>query len=421
MSKKTILIAFATTRDIRELDIFRDKYHLIFHKWDKSIFDELLIKENLSHSFCSEEKLNELIMLANTHAIDGIACTDDYPGPLFVSAVTHHLGLKGPSLSSIINCQHKYYSRLSQKQYVPFATPDFKLINHEAVKNDFDLPFPVFIKPAKSYLSRLAQKVNSLEELGELINSNIPSESFLSYLNWFIKNYSNYEFNANYLLAESLLTGSQITLDGYVFNGQVNIFGIVDTITFPNIISAKQFDYPSSLSIDVQNRMFDIAKKIMNGISYDNFLFNIEFMYDHLTDKICIIEINSRMTSQFADLYEKVNGINPYEILIDIALGNEPKVNERKGKYNFASSFVLRSFENKKVVKIPTRSEISIFSQKFPDARLEILIHEGQWLNEILQDETSYRYGLINLGAQTKDELNACFEESKQLLTFQFS
>ena len=41
-------------------------------------------------------------------------------------------------------------------------------------------------------------------------------------------------------------------------------------------------------------------------------MFNIEMMYDAATDRIGIIEINPRMASQFADLYEKVDGTNSY-------------------------------------------------------------------------------------------------------------
>ena len=56
--------------------------------------------------------------------------------------------------------------------------------------------------------------------------------------------------------------------------------------------------------------MAEIAKTLMRGMGFDNGMFNIEMMYDADADRIGIIEINPRMASQFADLYEKVDGTN---------------------------------------------------------------------------------------------------------------
>ena len=59
----------------------------------------------------------------------------------------------------------------------------------------------------------------------------------------------------------------------------------------------------------------------MEGLGFDNGLFNIEMTYDAAADRIAIIEINPRMASQFADLYEKVDGTSSYRVLLDIARG----------------------------------------------------------------------------------------------------
>jgi biotin carboxylase len=108
----------------------------------------------------------------------------------------------------------------------------------------------------------------------------------------------------------------------------------------------RALDYPSALPEDVQRRMADIAATVMPGLGFDNGLFNIEMMYDPESDVISIIEINPRMASQFADLYEKVDGTNSYAVLLDIALGRAPQFTRRQGRYAFASSIVLRSFED---------------------------------------------------------------------------
>lgn len=420
---KNILIVCPTSRDLRELKFFTQDYSIHFQDYDKNILDGVLdgYAENPPSSFEPANKLNELLQFCKNKSITAVASTNDYPGPIYSSVISKKLGLHGPHPTSVLTCQHKFYSRLMQKKWVPHASPDFRLIDPKKFnKNNFDLNLPVFVKPVKSYLSKLAQKISTHEDLEQFVQSSLPPDLFLEQLNWFLKHHSSYELNANYLIAEALLTGNQVTLEGYVFNGEVTILGIVDSIMFPGTICFERFDYPSSLPETIQKHMKDIATQFIKGIQFDYSLFNIEFMYNPLNHDIFIIEINSRMCSQFADLFEKVDGTNTYQIMLDIALGKKPVFTKMKGIYNVASSFVLRRFDNKKVIKIPTANEMTDFFHHFPHARLEIHAKEGQWLNTISQDGKSFRYGLVHLGAQTKKELFFNFEQSKHLLPFEF-
>ena len=52
------------------------------------------------------------------------------------------------------------------------------------------------------------------------------------------------------------------------------------------------------------------------------------------------------MASQFADLYEKVDGTNSFSVLLDIAQGRTPRFTRRQGRFEFAASCVLRSFHD---------------------------------------------------------------------------
>ena len=93
---------------------------------------------------------------------------------------------------------------------------------------------------------------------------------------------------------------------------------------FPGTLAFARFDYPSALPQSVQARMAEIATTVMEGLGFDNGLFNIEMMYDRETGRVAIIEINPRMASQFADLYEKVDGTNSYEVLLAVGQGRAP-------------------------------------------------------------------------------------------------
>ncbi len=423
--KKHILVVAPSPRDFRELKIHTvgENYQIHFQTYDTQKVDKLLCvhHEGGSEIYSPEAEIEQLLAYCKQHSIDAVISTEDYPGCIFASILAHHLGLPGPTPQSVLTCQHKYYSRISQKQFVPNHTPDFRLINpKESDLSKVDMSFPFFIKPVKSYFSIFANKVNDVNELITLADASVPSIAYLEPLNWFLANYSSFELDAQYLLAESLLQGEQVTVEGYVFNGEVQIMGVVDSIMYPGTICFQRFDYPSQHSETIQDAMATIAVEYIKGIKLDNTLFNIEMMYNPKTDEIHIIEVNPRMSSQFADLFEKVDGVNTYKILLDIALGKKPTFKSKAGKYNTSASFVLRRFDNKQVIQSPTTDDIAQVSQQLADSRIEIFAMAGQDLSAFKQDGKSFRYGLIHLGANNKKELFEKYELCKQKLPIVF-
>lgn len=247
----------------------------------------------------------------------------------------------------------------------------------------------------------------------------LPKE-FLHQFNWFLKHYSSCKIDARYLLVEELLSGIQVTVEGFVHNNEVTIMGITDSVMFPGTISFKRFDYPSCLPELVQKRMSVITSCFVRGVGLNNTMFNIEMMYSERKDEIKIIEVNPRMASQFADLYEKVDGYNSYSVLIDLALGKRPTIQKNKGRFACAASFVLRVFEDKKVVQVPTEEDLTCVHQAFPESRVQIFVQPGQKLSDTFQDGKSFRYGLIHLGGTTKQDLLDRYNRCMRLLPFKF-
>jgi hypothetical protein len=218
------------------------------------------------------------------------------------------------------------------------------------------------------------------------------------------------------LIAEGLLHGEQVTVEGCVHDGAASIFGVVDSIMFPGTLAFSRFDYPSHLPESVQQRMGEIAAKTMLGLGFDHGLFNIEMMYDPAADLISIIEINPRMASQFADLYEKVDGTNSFAVLLDIAQGNTPRFTRRQGECGFAASCVLRSFEDYRVVAVPNEEAVARLAQLFPGIRVELHATPGRKLSDEFQDGKSYRYGVLNLGGRDRADVLEQFAACRQRL-----
>jgi hypothetical protein len=244
---------------------------------------------------------------------------------------------------------------------------------------------------------------------------------FVRPFNDMIGAYTNFPLHASYLLAESLLEGWQVSLEGYVFAGEVHVMGVLDAIVFPGTISFKRFLYPSRLSEAVQARMKSIAQRFLSGIGYDNAPFNIEMFYDPRSDGIHIIEVNPKLASQFADLFEKVDGQSSFAVLLQLALGKRPAWNRRQGQFRIAATCVLRTFEDRKVVAVPPSEGIEAVVAEYPDALIEIHATCGKNLSDQMQDAQSFRYGLVNIGANSGSELEEKFARIRSRLPFQFA
>ncbi len=362
----------------------------------------------------------------------GVVGIDDFPACMLAAVVAERFDFSFPSFESLFLCQHKYYSRVRQREAAPEATPAFHLVDTaRAVEpSHIPLPFPLFVKPVKSYLSILARRLETFQDLSRVIAEAprrlgpVP-QMFDALVEASSLDGRSRAVPASALLLEEPLTGQQVTLDGYAYGGRTVLLGVVDSIFFPGTLSFERFAYPSRLPPRVWERMGRIAERIVTTIGLDRTLFNVEFFYRDEDDSIWIIEINGRMASQFAPLYRALHGIDMYAMQLEMALGRDPggrgvwSPDRRTGRV--AASLVLRRFQDGRVTRIPSAEDLHRLGERFPDAFVEILVREGERLSDELQDDSSYRYALLDLSAGDWEELEAKYEEAKRLLPFTFA
>lgn len=414
----TLLVVCPSHRDHRELALLSPpdvKY--LFHDYASTSLEELICNTASVADFAADplEEIETILAKVDGLGLAGVITSDDYPGSALAAVIAKRLGLPGPEPEVVLLCQHKYLSRREQAKFVPEAVPPFALID---VADGAALPeglhFPLFVKPVKSFFSIGAEKISSAAELSALLPRWADLDEFFLPLDRLLQRYAGASIGTGRLIAEGLLHGAQVTVEGFVHGGKAEIFGVVDSVMFPDTLAFSRFDYPSALPEAVQARMSEIAGTLMQGLGFDNGLFNIEMMYDPEADLISIIEINPRMASQFADLYEKVDGTSSYTVLLDIAQGRSPRFTRRQGRYGFAASFVLRSFEDHTVAALPSEEGLARLAQLYPDIRVELLGRVGHKLSAELQDGCSYRYGIVNLGGRDRvhafEQFAACRE-----------
>lgn len=421
---QTFLLLCPTHRDDRELALIgAPGTAFIRHEYASIALEEMVSQTpSATPPFADPiAEIESILTKFSRAAITGVISTDDYPGSALACVVARHLGLAGASPTANLLCQHKYYARRLQHALVPDAVPSFAIVNvEETAALPSSVGLPAFFKPVKSFFSIGAQRVDSEQQLAAVKRHWASRRAFFQPFERLFEHFVGLQMGSDYLLAEGLLTGLQCTLEGYAFGDDVRVIGIVDSVMFPGTNVFERFEYPSALPESVQDRMAAVAKALMAGLGYGNAMFNIEFIYDSVADRVSIVEINPRMASQFADLYEKVDGFNGYSVLLDLAAGREPRPSRREGPHRVAASFVLRSFEDLHVAAVPSAPSLEALSLRHPDARVEILVSAGRALSFEMQDGQSFRYGIVNLGGQDLPDLHEKFEEYRHGLGFVF-
>ncbi|MCB2174054.1 D-alanine--D-alanine ligase [bacterium] len=362
-------------------------------------------------------------------SVDGVIGFWDFPVSTVLPYIRRQAGLAGPSLTSVLKCEHKYWSRLIQEEVVPELIPEFRVVNPFAggAVEQCDLSFPFWLKPVKSVLSHL----------GFLVRDRIEFAACLETIREHIGRYArpfNYilgladlpdeirSVDGFHCIAESLISaGHQCTLEGYVLGGEIVVYGVVDSIReeTESCSSFARYQYPSMLPAAVLDRMAAAAATVLLHAGYDNAPFNIEFYWNPATDTIALLEINTRISKSHCPLFKLVDGEYHHDVLIDVALGRQPHFPYRQGEYGVAAKFMLRRFQDGIVRRIPSPDAIERLKRTFPGCEVTIKIRSGMRLSD-LRDQDSYSFEIAELflGANTGEELLARYRQAVAMLPF---
>jgi biotin carboxylase len=421
--QRKVLIISPTSREHEELSVVAAGLdcELVFDEFAGSFFDDVLGSGGSEDAPEVVPLVEETVRRYEGAGLSGVTSGVAYPGMPVAAVVARRLGLRGPSVESVLRCEHKYYSRLAQRALVPEATPRFGLVDPSNPRAPDRMTFPLFVKPVKSSFSMNARAVSCEEELRELVAPGPMPEAYLKPFDELLGAYTDFEAGGANFIAESPLEGTQVSLEGYACGGRVRTLGVIDSIMYPGTISFRRFQYPSSLPAEVQRRMSRVAETFLKGIGYDNALFNVEFIYDAGRDALHVIEVNPKIASQFTDLFEKVDGTSSYRTLLQVALGEEPDLTKERGAFKLAASCVLRRFEDGLVLRVPSAGDIGALKSKLPDARVEVTARRGRLLSDSMQDGKSFRYCVLNLGADSPEELEEKLALCEGVLDFSFA
>lgn len=361
-------------------------------------------------------------------SVDAIVTYIDFPISLMTPVLRRQFGLPTPSLEAILKCQHKYWGRVLQQQVAPESVPRFCAVDPFAADpfEGVNLAYPFWLKPIKSVGSYLGFRIRNRKEFDraiDVIREHIGrmAEPFNEVMGSVDLPEDIRRIDGYHCIAEELIGGRQCTLEGYVYRGEMKIYGVIDSIRHPNRTTFFHYDYPSRLPARVQQRMAAITEKVLRHIGYDNHPFNIEFFWHEATGRIWLLEINTRISQSHSDLFEKVDGVSNHQVTVEIGLDRDPRFPYRKGEYNRAAKFFYRKWEDAVVTRVPTEQEIRRIEQEMPGVLIDIKVEEGQRLGNINeQDSYSFNLAWIFVGANNYRELSHKYQQCVQQLRFGF-
>lgn len=358
--------------------------------------------------------------------VDGICTYWDFPATTLLPILCKEYEVPGPSLESILICEHKYWSRLEQKKEIPEHIPRFEVFDpfEEDPFAQISLLPPYWIKPIKSFKSFLAYKVNDMKELDSVLPTIRENVSYIvDPFRALMRKYGKRpEFAAmkETFIAEESLSGAMCTLEGYVYEGKIVVYSVIDSVREGDRPSFSRYEYPSSLPLEVQHRMIDVARRAISEIGLTRSCFNIEFFYNQLSDEVYLLEINPRPSQAHADMIEKVHGLSHLEMMLSLAMGKRPRTLHYEGPYNVSAQFILRVFRDGFVKKNPSEEAIDRIAKLQPDTKIKVLTAAGHRLSELkCQDSYSYEIANIFIGGRDRRDLHEKYNHVCEELDFE--
>ncbi|MCA9375888.1 MAG: ATP-grasp domain-containing protein [Candidatus Doudnabacteria bacterium] len=401
---------------------------LILGRKHAAEFEQIVEQRGFKATCIPREAGMQALQSVLEQPIAGVIATND-GGSLMAAYVAEQAEVLYPSVRSVVLCQHKLKSRDAQMQWIPNAVPRYTGITLSAFAegkrpNLSEVTFPVIVKPFRSSFSRATAICTTEEEVESWIEQNAEqlrrtNDTYRGL--W--SDITGGQMPLDGFIIEERAEGEQVTLDGYVHNGEVRFIGVTDSVLLYESLSFARFEYPSAIDEHIQEEMRQITRDVLRGIGFDNGFFNIEFVAHHQYG-VKLVEINSRPSMQFQRLFEWVDGVKLLDMMVEEAVGGDPekRLGERHAREDgVAFCYVFRRERDGLIASMPTAEDIRRAKAPLKNGHVSLFAPPGTKLSSLSQDAMTYRYAYAYGHVPERIQVGAAIAHMEDVLPFTFT
>ncbi len=255
--------------------------------------------------------VDRAIEVARRYRVDGVVAVASDPCLVPCAEVCHALGLPGIDPETAKLSRNKLRMRQQLQATRPQYCPRFHGLESEEQARGIPeaCGLPAVLKPVQSSGSKGAFVVQKAEELVAAFR--------------YAKRFSP----SGVVLAEELLSGREVSVEGIVTSGTARIVAITDkTTTAPPYCVEIAHVVPSSLSHDVQNGLRDAVEAIARCFNLDTCALHAEMFVT--ANGIKLVELGARLGGGCiaSHLVPLATGVNLNRAAVAIAMGEPPSL-----------------------------------------------------------------------------------------------
>ncbi len=325
-----------------------------------------------------------------------------------VAMLNQHFGLSGIPVETTRLFSNKLLSRQFVKKRVPSLAPDFQKISSAETLQDFIAANPkktYILKPADAQSSRGIQKLlpgltsEALSRAFESCRSNSPTGE---------------------VLAEEMLQGIELTVEGISIQGQHHILGISQKKHFRFGIASELCYPPQSIPEADLIRLESQHNQLIDACGLDKGLSHSEYFWNPETGSFALVELSCRGGGTLipSTIIPAHAGLDVYELWYQLLVND--KLPERLPPWNSkerpAVALCFFEFAAGKVLEIVGENR----AQKLPGVlHLQIDIQPGHVIKEALDDRG--RHGFVILTGINGKEIEERFRAIQQSIKVNYA
>lgn len=238
------------------------------HEVDHLISDYIFVEDPFDHEDCLQ-KVNEYHQV---NALSGVFTWTDRDVEL-VSKIGNLLKLKTLSIRSAHLVRNKYAMRKALSTVEGLCPLYFSVFNLDDLKFAMHrINGKAIFKPigasGSTAIIKLDQSSNLEDAYHHMLEITNPARTPMC------------RFYKNEYICEEYIEGQEISVDGYVDNGNIHIFGITDKDVTPDHSIEYNSFFPSNLSKNIVNLIKEKTKCALRALELDNAPFHLEARYD---------------------------------------------------------------------------------------------------------------------------------------------